>query len=424
MPVKLHVLDLMIVAKYMPDFDIFKFKYISKAFKDIQDRILINWNATTPNNKIKNKFPNIQTINIYHPQIIVNGAMPMPHFDFPSNYHVKIVMLTSLTQIDINTIIANYLNQSCKFEIYVYNNRIQQRNQIIKSNNVTIKFNYETLILNNINISWYNSLIYYNSIISKIIINQNYQNVDKHLMCCASFETVIMNANNITATFEYEPNKDYFEHQRTITFINCHGFKTNSIKNFKNINFVNCDNFEPYTVKTWDDLPNVQVFEKPIKTIINKLELLHTNKQMPNKTFAIANRDIYHVINKYYHIDLIPIDPNETDLLKLIYQINKSINQEIELIMHVYNDSHALYSHTYTSFNYHNFKLKMCFDCKVIEKSNSQITTLKLSNVNIKNAFDEINIKLMNTVYVQNELLKTLANAFNSTISNSDRFFC
>ena len=242
-------------------------------------------------------------------------------------------------------------------------------------------------------------------------------------MTCASFETVIMNANNIIATFEYGPNKDYFEYQRTITFINCHGFKTNSIKNFKNINFVNCDNFEPCAVKEWEDLPNIQVYEKPIKTIINKPELLRTNKQMPNKIFTIANRDIYHVINKYYHIDLIPIDPNETDLLKLIYQINKSINQEVELIMYVYYDSHTSFRHTYTSFNYHNFKLKMCFDCKVIDKSNNQITTLKLSNVNIKNAFDEINIKLTNIVYVPNELLKTLANAFNSTIPNSFKLY-
>ena len=67
---KLYVLDLMIVAKYLPTSQISQLKYISKSFKDIQERILINWNYWPwyHCNIIKslswiNMFPNIQTIN-------------------------------------------------------------------------------------------------------------------------------------------------------------------------------------------------------------------------------------------------------------------------------------------------------------------------------------------------------------------------
>ena len=64
---KLHVLDLMVCAKYLNNNDIFKLKYISKSFEDIQDRILINHNPIIEINDIpliKIKFPNIQTTNI------------------------------------------------------------------------------------------------------------------------------------------------------------------------------------------------------------------------------------------------------------------------------------------------------------------------------------------------------------------------
>ena len=71
---KLHVLDLMVVAKYLPDIDIFKLKYISKSFETIQERILFNTNPIHDISEIETltiKFPNIQTINYEIPKLNV-----------------------------------------------------------------------------------------------------------------------------------------------------------------------------------------------------------------------------------------------------------------------------------------------------------------------------------------------------------------
>ena len=133
---KLHVLDLIVVSKYLPTPQITKLKYISKSFKDIQERILINWNPQYNINDTIKMFPNIQTIKLTSNEPAFVIRIEKTPFDVNRDYDDRKGFLIMADKIKVKNF-ENHFNEYIK---HIINN-----NQCC---NLKIEINIKVVIQN------------------------------------------------------------------------------------------------------------------------------------------------------------------------------------------------------------------------------------------------------------------------------------
>lgn len=308
---KLHVLDLMVCSKYLTNDDIYKLKYISKSFKDIQERILTNFNSIIQSDditQIKIKFPNIQTINICVDDVFIFkdsdslccNLKPYYNFiinKFDINYKFEIIMIFD-TIVNIDTIINNivktfkfkciiriWINQDIKFSKQIGNIHIivndsvlciksQKQYLVFKSNSELIKIN--KLIFDGQNQDF--KSIYDVKLLNSDVIFRNFNNINFNQLSIDNCKNLILeNINNIH-TFAIE-------------------FKNYDI----NVQFNNC-NYELFPIRL-TDIWGQRNLGGPVKSFNSNNLIFHDRFD----SFSISNYTITNVKLNSHKINYNPL---------------------------------------------------------------------------------------------------------------------
>ena len=300
---KLDVLDLIAVSFYLSDIDIYKLKYVSKSFKDIQERMLINYNPIiiSDNDNIElerlnmiRKFPNIQTICYDYNTINIKNCFDTILNPTFKNSIIKIFVET----IDIldEPFIQNQLSEyNIHLYVYYYDDS-KIRNKIIKGNFYTIKHNFtefsinknfdkdlltlidrydfiKTIILNGHFNKFYDGNEFYigtRQIQSMKIILKNIDKIKPDTFTFISENTKLQleNINLIFAQSIYTIGKfEYTQHQ--VKKMQCACFLGDK-SNFKNIDKYVLTNDQFIKLKYNKQLNNIYV-----NTTIDKLKIYH-----------------------------------------------------------------------------------------------------------------------------------------------------
>ena len=372
---KLHVLDLMVCAKYLNDNDIFKLKYVSKSFEDIQDRILINYNPFYLGlfKDIQIKFPNIQTVQIYDDVLTINYKEfeiiniakciinNFNNFDYSRLSNACIVNLIlfiypehfNLGDFDIMSlckIIDNYLKLfECKFNIWLYH-PYKPSSQIIKLDKIVCYINQAKLVMNISQIVQYNYNKNNNYYIKEIIVECNdFPVLQKKITILNNIDYVFKNFKK----FDYELHYDLDTIKSTITFENC-DLITSDLPETIKYNFINCKQIE-----TPLDSKNFKIFGHVPKMNI-KLNLIN---KYPYGEYILP--ELKDMAKKYYQHDI--NFNNCYDFLNLFNVINKEYKGfykfDFEILNSDFNEIHINY-------------------CIVLENNNVKLT-IPL-NLNIK----------------------------------------
>lgn len=286
---KLHVLDLIVVSHYLPNNDILKFKFINSKFKDIQERILINYNPIVLNYtdsnddyhakklKLLKYFPNIQTfcVDFNYPLKVYRSLK----FDLDrllsnikfENVRLKLTICFYESLQKLIDLIDNYSNYGVYLDIY-YFNRFQPINMIYKKSWYQIKINFDCYSCNGIFLNFDN--ITCQQCLKSIIINAQFEDSietsEYHIKPIQPLKITFKNFNSIVQNvFQCENLTLYFE--------NIHLIYYNSIKSLYpiNVSFYQVKEIQPYAVNQYPNFINAGlIIPKNIKSFnINKQQL-------------------------------------------------------------------------------------------------------------------------------------------------------
>lgn len=367
---QLDILDLIVVSHYLDTSDIIKFKYINHKFKDIQERILINYNPIIVNDNLEyyqnqkvellSKFPNIQTICVdYYIEIVyfVENVIKKILTQIKQNSRLKLI-IHDHDDVEIIEILNHFkefcVNNHVYLCICLFNNS-KQINMIYKTDFYLLIVNATEYSYNILN----RKLFTIESSVKTVIINNHFKNINDVVICSEhKINIIIKNVNKIfDCKLSIPKNSNVY-----LENINAIYYNSITLSNDFNLKMYQVKYIQNYAIGNEND-KNYNMILYGIEIKPQQPQIIQTTEQKFQLHYDILTK----YSKSYVNIDVDNVD-NVIDIAKLIvnhvrdyriyYQHNKRI-KTVRYYNYIFNNYRIFIDFELIDVNVNTIKIKL-----------------------------------------------------------------